>query len=112
LSLESAPDAIERLLAVAVDDKTFDTAALRGLARTIGLGAPQARAPVASALHQRVLARLRAEDWYDDLLATAKKRKGAPPGAAPRSRGSSSAASAAIGIPASTRRRSRAGSIN
>ena len=76
LSLESAPDAIERLLAVAVDDKTFDTAALRGLARTIGLGAPQSRAPVASALHRRVLARLRAEDWYDDLLVTAKKRKG------------------------------------
>jgi hypothetical protein len=76
LSLESAPDAIERLLAVAVDDQTFDTAALRGLVRTIGLGAPQSRVPAASELHQRVLARLRAEDWYDDLLVTAKQRKG------------------------------------
>jgi hypothetical protein len=76
LSLESAPDAMERLLAVAVDDHTFDAAALRGLARTIGLDAPQARAPDASELHERVRARLRAEAWYDDLLVTARQRKG------------------------------------
>jgi hypothetical protein len=76
LSLESAPDAMERLLAVAVDDKTFDATALHGLARTIGLDAPQARAPDASELHERVRARLRAEAWYDDLLVTARQRKG------------------------------------
>jgi hypothetical protein len=76
LSLENAPDAIERLLAVAVDDTTFEPAALRGLARTIGLDAPQSRTPAASELHRRVLARLRAQDWYDDLLVTAQQRKG------------------------------------
>jgi hypothetical protein len=76
LSLERAPDVIERLLAVAVDDRTLGAAAFRHLTRTVGLATPQSRAPVASELRQRVLARLRAEDWYDDLLTTAEQRKG------------------------------------
>jgi hypothetical protein len=46
------------------------------LARTIGLNAPQTRAPDPSELHERVRARLRAEAWYDDLLVTARQRKG------------------------------------
>jgi hypothetical protein len=76
LSLESAPAVVERLLAVAVDDKALDTATLRGLIRTIGLDAPRSRAGAVSELHRRVLARLRAEDWYGDLLVAATQRKG------------------------------------
>jgi hypothetical protein len=76
LSLESAPDVIERLLAVAVDDMSLGTAAFRHLVRTAGLDTPRSRARVASELHQRVLARLGAEDWYENLLVTAKQRKG------------------------------------
>ena len=76
LSLENATDATERLLAVAVDDRSLDAAAFRHLTRTVGLAAPQFRAPVAAELRQRVFARLRAEDWYDDLLAKAGQRKG------------------------------------
>jgi hypothetical protein len=76
LSLESAADIIERLLAVAVDDLTLGAAGFRHLTRTVGLAAPQFRAPVAFELRQRVFSRLRAEDWYDDLLAKAARRKG------------------------------------
>jgi hypothetical protein len=76
LSLASAPDVIERLLAVAVDDTTLGAAAIRHLVRTAGLDAPRSRAGVASKLRQRVLARLGAEDWYENLLATAQQRKG------------------------------------
>jgi hypothetical protein len=76
LSLESAPDVVEQLIAVAADDKMLDAATLRGLVRTLGLGAPASRATVLSEPQRRVLARLRAEDWYDDLLVTATQRKG------------------------------------
>ena len=79
LSLESAPDVTERLLAVAVDDMTLAAAAFRDLARIAGVGqAAQSRAQTASipSCTRRVLARLRAEDWYDDLLVKAKQRKG------------------------------------
>ena len=76
LSLKSAPETIERLLAVAVDDLTLDGAALRHLTRTVGLAAPQFRAPVAFELRRRVFARLQAEDWYEELLAQAKQRRG------------------------------------
>jgi hypothetical protein len=76
LSLDSAPDVIERLLAVAVDDLTIGAAVFRGLVRAAGLDTPRSRPPVAPELRQRVLARLRAEDWYDNLLVTAQQRKG------------------------------------
>jgi hypothetical protein len=76
LSLESAPDVVAQLTAVAADDQRLDAATLRGLVRTLGLGAPAARATVLSEPQQRVLARLRAEDWYDQLLVTATQRKG------------------------------------
>jgi len=76
LSLESAPEALERLLAVAVDDMTLGATAFRNLVRTAGLQAPQSRTPVPSEIRQRVLARLAAEDWYDNLEATAQQRKG------------------------------------
>ena len=78
LSLESAPDVTERLLAVAVDDMTLAASAFRNLVRIAGSDKPRSRAETASGseLHRRVLARLRAEDWYDDLLVKAKQRKG------------------------------------
>ena len=76
LSLASAPDVVERLIAVAANDKTLDAATLRGLVRTLGLGAPASRTTVLSEPQQRLLARLRAEDWYDELLVTATQRKG------------------------------------
>ena len=78
LSLESAPDVTERLLAVAVDDLTLTAAAFRNLVRIAGLDKPRSRgqATAESELHRRVLARLQAQDWYDDLLAKAKQRKG------------------------------------
>jgi len=44
--------------------------------RTAGLQAPQSRTPVTSEIRQRALARLAAEDWYDNLEATAQQRKG------------------------------------
>jgi hypothetical protein len=75
LSLERGPDVIERLLAVAVDDKNLSAAGLRHLARTVGVDT-QARTPVASALRQRVLARLAADAWYEDLVAKAERKRG------------------------------------
>ena len=76
LSLERAPDVMVRLLAVAVDDPALTAAAFRHLVRAAGLDASRSRALVDGELRQRVLARLRAEDWYDDLLAAAGQRKG------------------------------------
>jgi hypothetical protein len=78
LSLESAPDVTERLLAMAVDDMKLAAAAFRDLVRIAGADKPPSRAQAASQseLQGRVLARLRAEDWYDDLLVKAKQRKG------------------------------------
>jgi hypothetical protein len=76
LSLASAPDVVERLIAVAADDRALDAASLRGLIRTLGLGAPASRAAVLPEPQQRLLARLRAEDWYAELLVTATQRKG------------------------------------
>jgi hypothetical protein len=76
LSLASAPDVMERLFGVALDDMTLDGAAFRRLVRAAGVDASRSRAPVASELHRRVLARVHAEDWFDDLLATAQQRKG------------------------------------
>jgi hypothetical protein len=75
LSLQHA-DVIGRVLAVAVDDVTLGGAAFRRLIRTIGLDASWSRARIDGELRRRVLARIRAEDWYDDLLATAQQRKG------------------------------------
>jgi hypothetical protein len=78
LSLEGAPDVTERLLAVAVQDRTLAPATFRDLARIAGADKPRSRAQAASQSepHRRVLERLLAEDWYDDLLVKAKQRKG------------------------------------
>jgi hypothetical protein len=76
LSLQGA-DVIGRLLAVAVDDVTLGGSAFRHLIRTVGLDASWSRGRIDPELRRRLLARLRAEDWYDDLLTTAQQRKGA-----------------------------------
>jgi hypothetical protein len=67
---------LERLLAVAVDDLTLTAAAFRQLVRAAGLDAARSPSPVDAELRRRVLARLAAEDWYDDLLIAAQQRKG------------------------------------
>jgi len=76
LSLESARNVTERVLAVAVDDLTLGTAAFRHLTKTVGVSTRQLRAPIASEIHQRAIARLHAEDWYDELVVKAKPRWG------------------------------------
>ncbi|HEX7155635.1 MAG TPA: hypothetical protein VF229_00375 [Burkholderiaceae bacterium] len=76
LPLAGASDLIERLLAVALDDTTLDAAGFRRLIHIVGLDASRARAPVNSRLRARALARLAAEDWYDNLLAKAQRRSG------------------------------------
>jgi hypothetical protein len=76
LSLQGT-DVIGRLLAAAVDDVTLGGVAFRHLIRTVGLDASWSRGRIDAAVRHRVLARLRAEDWYDDLLTTAQQRKGA-----------------------------------
>jgi hypothetical protein len=78
LSWKGAPDVVARLLEVAVDDVNLSPAAFRHLTRTVGLDTPQSRVPVHADVRRRVLARLAAQDWYDELVAKAarKWRKG------------------------------------
>jgi len=76
LPLAGASDLIERLVAVAIDDTTLDAAGFRRLIRIVGLDASRTRAPVNSALRARALARLAADDWYDNLLAKAQSGRG------------------------------------
>jgi hypothetical protein len=76
LPLAGASDLMERLLATAVDDTALDAATLRHLTRIIGLDASRARAPVNSELRRRAMARLAAEDWYEDILAKADRHSG------------------------------------
>jgi hypothetical protein len=77
LSLRGAAGLIERMLAVAVDDLTLSAAALRDLIKALGLDAARSQALIDGELRRRLLARLAAEDWYDNLLVTAQNRKGA-----------------------------------
>jgi len=77
LSLQSAAGLIERVLAVAIDDVTLGAAAFRHLIRALGLDAARSQARLDGELRRRLLARLAAEDWYDNLLVTAQNRKGA-----------------------------------
>jgi hypothetical protein len=76
LSFETAPDVLERVLALAAEDRTLDVGAFRQLARAASLDAPRLRNKPTSALQQRVLTRLAAENWYDGLVAAAGQRKG------------------------------------
>jgi hypothetical protein len=75
LSLQSG-DVIGRLIAVAVDDANLSGTAFRDLIRTVGWDASWSRRRIDAELRRRVMARLAAEDWYDNLLATAHQRKG------------------------------------
>ena len=76
LPLAHASDRVERLLTVALDDTALNGADFRHLIRIVGLDASRARAPVSFALRARALARLAAEDWYDDVLAKAQRKRG------------------------------------
>jgi hypothetical protein len=76
LSLVDAPDELERVLAVAVEDRKLDAATFQRLARTAGFGAPRAHVRPASAVLERVQARLAAQNWYEELLAAAAQRRG------------------------------------
>jgi hypothetical protein len=71
--LQGAPRVLDRLFAIAVDDRLIDREAFRQLACTLGWDKP-AREDDRSELRQRVLAKLAAEDWYDSLLAAADRR--------------------------------------
>jgi hypothetical protein len=64
-----------RLFTVALEDASFDGAAFRALAKALGWDQPRVERADASDIRQRVLARLAAEDWYDDLVATAEQKK-------------------------------------
>jgi hypothetical protein len=75
LSLRST-DIVGRLIAVAVEDVTLGGTAFRHLIRAVGWDASWSRARIDAGLRRRVMARLAAEDWYDNLLATAQQRKG------------------------------------
>jgi hypothetical protein len=75
LSLQSQ-DVIGRLVAVAAEDANLSGTAFRDLIRTVGWDASWSRRRIDAALRRRVMARLAAEDWYDNLLATAQQRKG------------------------------------
>lgn len=76
LSLAKAPYVIECLIAVAVDDMRFGAQAFRHLIRAVGLDASRARAFIDPDLRRRVMARLAADDWYDNLVATTERQKG------------------------------------
>lgn len=76
LPLAGACDLVERLLAAAIDDTELDAATFRHLTRIIGLDASRARSPVNPELRRRAMARLAAEDWYEDILAKAERRRG------------------------------------
>jgi len=69
---------LARLFTVALADPRFDRAELRALAKTFGWDRPQLDSAIVSDVRQRVFARLSAEDWYDDLVAVAQRKKRAP----------------------------------
>ncbi len=76
LPLAGAAELGERLLAVALDDTRLDSAAFRHLLRIVGIDASRMHAPVNPELRRRALARLAADDWYEDLLAKAARGTG------------------------------------
>src|SRR6185503_8454070 len=64
-----------RLFAVALDDPTFDGPAFRTLAKSLGWDRPEFDSEAGSSVRQRVSARLAAEDWYDELVALADRKR-------------------------------------
>ncbi len=73
LSLQAAPEMLRRLFGVAVDDAGFDGPAFRDLTTSLGWDRLDGQAAADPALARKVRERLAAEDWYDDLLASAAK---------------------------------------
>lgn len=71
LPLRRAGSALDHLFAVAVEDSTLDSTAFRELARSFGWDKPALQDSTNSALRQKVIARLVAEDWYTRLCASA-----------------------------------------
>jgi hypothetical protein len=75
LPLGDAERALARLFAVALEDRTFDGAAFRPLARSFGWDRPELDSPMTSEVRRRVTARLAAEEWYDRLVEVADSRR-------------------------------------
>jgi hypothetical protein len=75
LPLGEAERVQTRLFTVALEDRSFDGATFRDLARTCGWDKASVDAR-GSDLHDRVSARLAAEDWYDGLVAQAEGTTG------------------------------------
>jgi hypothetical protein len=75
LPLGDAERALARLFAVALEDRTFDGAAFRDLAKTFGWDRPELDSPMTSEVRRRVTARLAAEAWYDKLVEVADSRR-------------------------------------
>jgi hypothetical protein len=59
---------------VALEDPTFDGEAFRGLVKGLGWERPELDSAAVSPVRQRVAARLAAEDWYDALVTTARRK--------------------------------------
>ncbi len=77
--LGDAERMLARLFTVALEDGTFDGAAFRDLAKSLGWDRPELGSAAVSEVRQRVAARLAAEDWYDRLVELAGlKRWGFP----------------------------------
>ena len=66
---------LERVLSLAVDDKTIDDADFLAFVRAFGCDQSNFWS-VQSETHKRVMARLVATDWYEARLAVADRRKG------------------------------------
>ena len=73
--LRGEPRLLERVLSLALDDKTIDDAAFREFVRAFGCDQSNFRS-AQSEIHKDVLARLAAADWYETRLAIADRRKG------------------------------------
>ncbi len=75
LPLDAAERMLARLFEVALADPTLDPPAFRALAKSVGWDRPELDSGAVSAVRQRVSARLAAEDWYDEVVAIAERRK-------------------------------------
>src|SRR5262249_41256025 len=66
---------LDRVLSLAVEDRTIDDAAFREFPRALGRARPDA-ATEQSRVRRRMRARFAAADWYGDLVAAAARRNG------------------------------------
>jgi hypothetical protein len=75
LPLGDAERMLARLFGVALEDPKLDGAAFRALAKSFGWDRPELAGPVTSEVRRRVTARLAAEDWYDELVGIADRKR-------------------------------------